>query len=53
MELAFLTAIQQLPGRQRPILILRDVLGWTSPEVAELVDSTTARSTALCSERGE
>jgi RNA polymerase sigma-70 factor (ECF subfamily) len=42
MEIAFLTAIQRLPGRQRAVLILRDVLGWTSEEVAELLDSTGA-----------
>jgi RNA polymerase sigma-70 factor (ECF subfamily) len=42
MELALLRAIQELPGRQRAILIFRDVLGWTAPEVAELLDSTVA-----------
>ena len=26
-------AIDDLPARQRSVVILRDVLGWTSPEV--------------------
>jgi RNA polymerase sigma-70 factor (ECF subfamily) len=42
VELAMLRAIQELPGRQRAVLILRDVLGWTSPEVADMLDSTVA-----------
>jgi RNA polymerase sigma-70 factor, ECF subfamily len=42
MELALLGAIQELPGRQRAVLIFRDVLGWTGPEVAELLESTVA-----------
>src|ERR1700722_18452760 len=36
MELALLHAIQELPGRQRAVLIFRDVLGWTAPEVADV-----------------
>src|SRR4029077_4155626 len=42
LELALMRAIQQLPGRQRAILIFRDVLGWTAAEVAEVLGSTVA-----------
>jgi RNA polymerase sigma-70 factor (ECF subfamily) len=42
MELAFLTVIQRLPGRQRAVLIFRDVLGWTAPEVASLLGASVA-----------
>ena len=42
IELTYLAVIQLLPPRQRAVVILRDVLGWSAAETASLLDMTVA-----------